>query len=802
MYKSEFKCTALFILCFIGTYCCCADSVNRSVFPGADEATPSRSEYFSWINNTNEGATEEHTLINLEFFKWLQDEYGMVLDIYAFDAGAVDGKHFYGKVGSERFLDQFPNGFTPIYKKAKSIQTRLGLWGGPDGYGNTEQQAQGRIDMMVALCRDFEWALFKFDLVCGPLRDGNEKYFIEMMDQCREYSPDLIALNHRLGLSDEGKARMTTFLLGGKETYIDVHMANTSTSTHHRQGAISRELPQGLTRLTEDHGVCISSCNDFWDDDLILQAFNRCLILAPQIYGSPWLLPDDQYPKLARIFNLHRRYRDILVNGKTLPDSYGPHAVSRGNDKIRFITLRNLTWESVPYLVKLGSEIGLKKADSIEFRQFHPTEKVIGTFKYNDTFNIEVLPFQACLLMATVKPCDEISVQGSDYRVVKDIPGKPVEINLLGMPGDKREISLPVNCRNFSRAVLDGKDVELLGGKTVAIEFAGAELTKPYHRKLAQLKSCKIPSDAKALYEASIYSADNNTFEVRELLTSGPTVYPAVKTARDAFFDQHILIGRGVWDRYMFDGDKSTTFYPMFKTEQRINGGALRVDFGTVISPDCVDIIVPDQYSLLNLRAQEGNLTPAEFSVDLKSWFQVRYIQGEKTRIYMPKNKPFRYMRISEWQPRVAEIYAYKDGNKLDRTCWRGSNLFSTYEKMKFNKAWSGNINIDQAAPGSYFCVAVNGHTGNEGAYVGIRAKDDYIGAPDRAPSYRCNGWENDVSVVNGNYTFYIPVTDKMLNRDMEVFVLGTKSCKDNVSPDVWITTGKAPFVSKRLILE
>ena len=67
--------------------------INR----GATEETPSRSEYFSWINNTNEGATEDQTLVNLEFFRWLHDEYGMQLDIYAFDAGAIDGKRFYGK---------------------------------------------------------------------------------------------------------------------------------------------------------------------------------------------------------------------------------------------------------------------------------------------------------------------------------------------------------------------------------------------------------------------------------------------------------------------------------------------------------------------------------------------------------------------------------------------------------------------------------------------------------------------------------------------------------------------------------
>ena len=68
-----------------------AQGPERSVFPGADERSPSRAEYFSWINNTNEGSTEKQTLINLDFFKWLRDTYGMHLDIYAMDAGNIDG---------------------------------------------------------------------------------------------------------------------------------------------------------------------------------------------------------------------------------------------------------------------------------------------------------------------------------------------------------------------------------------------------------------------------------------------------------------------------------------------------------------------------------------------------------------------------------------------------------------------------------------------------------------------------------------------------------------------------------------
>ena len=71
-----------------------AAAAEQHPLAGADESTPSRSHYFSWINNTNEGSTEAQTLANLDFFKWLHDEYGMELDIYAFDAGTIDAPRY------------------------------------------------------------------------------------------------------------------------------------------------------------------------------------------------------------------------------------------------------------------------------------------------------------------------------------------------------------------------------------------------------------------------------------------------------------------------------------------------------------------------------------------------------------------------------------------------------------------------------------------------------------------------------------------------------------------------------------
>ena len=55
----------------------------------------------------------------------------------------------------------------------------------------------------------------------------------------RKYSPDLILLSHRLQLG-KGMPYATTYLLGGAETYIDVHMANHQTAPDHRARALSR----------------------------------------------------------------------------------------------------------------------------------------------------------------------------------------------------------------------------------------------------------------------------------------------------------------------------------------------------------------------------------------------------------------------------------------------------------------------------------------------------------------------------------------------------------------------------------
>ena len=801
--------TALLIcaLAFLLVVPLLAASKAPAPLAGADQTTPAKAQYFSWINNTNEGTTEAQTLANLAFFQWLKDEYGMTLDIYAFDAGFLDGKLFTTTIKtSDRFKQQFPNGLTGVVKAAANMDTRLGHWGGPDGFGNTPEEEEDRIDMMAGLCRDFNWALYKFDQVCGDLRPEKEASFIRMMKASRVHSPDLIALNHRLPLGPEGLALMTTQLWDGQETYVDVHIGNRTTAPHHRAAAIGRGNTEGFSRLFEDHGVCLSSCLDYFDDDMVLQSFGRNLILAPEVYGNPWLLRDDEYPKFARIFNLARRYRDILVNAVALPPAqFGTNAVARGDATTRFLTLRNLTWEPITYTFAVGQEMGLAPAAKVEVRQLHPTEKVLGTYRFGETCAVTVDPFRSCLLLATTAGCAEVGVTGCDYQVVRDSLGKPVLLQLLGLPGTSASVTLLPGTRKFTSAILCGKTIENVAkGIPLAVSFEGAQLTKPWHRRLATLSPSALPADAEALYEATCFAADNNALEARSLARSGETRIAAVKAARDAFFNQRVFVGRGLWDHYLFDGDPETCFFATRRKrgDLRVSEDApLRMDFGDVIQPDRIELIVPHQYGLNDLLEGEGG-SWAEVSADLKSWTAIPFVHGETNNVPIPKGMGIRYVRFFNFNCCLSEVNAYSGGKALSRDRWRASNLFGTYAKMKFTKAWSGGIRVDEPVKGGYLCVALNGKHGIEGAYAALRTKDGkVIGAFDRATSFPCNPFEGTSCKRDSNYTYYFPITPTMAGEAIEVVVLTQAGAEATLRPEVWQTAPGAPFVVKQLVL-
>lgn len=762
--------------------------------------------YFDWVNRNWYGSNELKALAGLRFFQWLHDEYGMQLDIFMLDAGTMDngpncgrieGRPAYGDLQSPWFREAFPRGFNPLYQAAQAIGARLGLWIGIDGFGDTPEDARRRLDILSKLTRDYRMALFKFDACCSGLRPEKEKYYIEAMTAARAAVPDLIVLNHRIKLSPEAGRFATTFLWEGRETYIDVSGSNTAPAPHHRLFTMQRGLPPGLQRLTEDHGVCLSSALDHWEDDLILQAFSRSLIIAPEIYGSPWLLRDSEFPRLARIFNLHQKYNSLLVDAVPLEESdYGPFAVARGDGGTRFITMRNLSWNPVRRYIQLDSTIGLTGTGTVQVRQYHPTERVMGSFNRGDRVEVEILPFRSSLLMVTTAAGQELSVTGIDYEVTRDVPGAPVEMKLLGMPGTSHEVHLTPGGRSFQAASLEGarNAAALLKGGSVTVAFPGEALKEPYHRKVAEPRPAEVPPDAEALYEADCFRADNNALEVRSLERSGASRIAAVNEARAAFFEDRTFADIGIWDKFAFDSDMKTAFHAHAVESGRgqKKTGALRVDLRQETR---LDRIV--------LRGVPPSYDPgvAEVSLDLRMWTPIEIRrEGADVTLIPPAARPVRYARVWNAPLEVAEIEGYRGNAKVARSGWRASNLFRLYKDAPATVAWSAKLTLNAVAKNSYLAVAIPGNYGPENAYAALRVAGQLRGAGDRAASYPFNNFEANGS-SNGNYTYYFPIANEVSGKEIEVVVLGFAKQMKSVQPEVWLTAYPIPFESKTLTL-
>jgi len=755
-----------------------------------NEATPSKSVYFDWINRNWYGSNQNKIEANLKYFKWLHDEYGMLLDVYLMDAGDIDqgpncaayiGLPAYGSLDTPWFKKRFPDGFGPIADLAKSFDCRLGVWLGPDGYGKTNDEAMKRKEMIVKFCKESNIALFKFDACCSDLSAENQKYFIETMHECRNYSPDLIILNHRITLNEEARKLTTTFLWEGKETYVDVNISNDQPAPHHRIANLSRGLPPGLNRLTEDHGVCFSSALDAWDEDLVLQAFNRNLILSPEIYGNPFLLNDEMSSRLARIFNIHRLYNDILVHGLSLPeDKYGKYAVSRGDSSTRLITLRNLTWQPLQVAVKLDASVGLQSSGLVEVIQYHPVEKFLGSYLPGSNVLVTVLPFRTSLIKISTVPNQEFIVKGSSYQVVKNIEGQPAVVNILGMAGDKIKFSLADLQQKYKKASLNGKDVSsILAGKKASVILPGKKQDLKYLKKLGGMLPADIPKDPEKYSESCIFAADNNALEVRELLKSQGTKIQQVKACREAFFNDTLFSGLGVWDRYAFDGDLTTSF-KVRRSEYmglKENRGSFRLDLG---ESKILDSLV--------FRGIPTDFKPGRIDIsnDLSTWYPVEYqYSNNELAITLSSNKPLRYLRLLKSPVKVAEIEGYIKKTAVARDHWRASNLFGPPENKSAKLCWKYDGKLSGIGKDAKLSVTVPANCMEGTVFALLVADGNIIGANDRAPSFPYNNWEH-YSVSDKNLTFYIPLDEKLEGKTVQVMLLSTDDNLKEIKPEVW----------------
>ena len=745
---------------------------------GASEKTPSLPQYFSWINNTNEGATEKHTLINLEYFKWLHDRYGMELKIYAWDAGNLDGAGFYDDpLTSEKLKKQYPNGYGKCVEKAAEFGCRLGVWGGADGYGDTEEEEKRRHELLVSLCRDYHFLEFKFDTVCGMPREEKRQAMIDTINECRKYSPDLIVLNHRNQLG-EAEIVCTTFLVDGLETYTDVWSYNTTSGPHHRMMPLTRDLTPGLTRLAEDHGVCLSSFLDYFEDDLILQAFTRNLILAPEIYGNPWFLRDDEQARLAKIYNVHAKYNDILVEGIALSEEkYGKNAVSRGNGETRLITFANPGWTTKTVCLPVSGEIGLSGDDGeYVVKQIHPYEKLLSVVRYGDEAVVTVPAARAVLVLVQKREefeKDDFVLTGCEYETVYGPGAVPSGALIYSSQGN----------------------IGSMGNRKIDSFVRPGDLTHREPLYLGRLEWCQTPSAIRGYYEATAFAADTDSLEAQALRRSGDTSVPEVKAARDAFFSQTTYLSRGPEARFMFDGNDDTFFdAETSRFNTKINGGCLRVDLGDLYDISRIEITSFTPDNPISYAASPVFCECAFISPDLDSFgnSHLRNIErlgkfmapvvgnshlmttseGELIRATYDVNGRIRYFGLPS---PMGRIYSFKifgtDGREITGFRPHANNTLSPFDRLWFKFACSLKVRIpEDVSEGSYIAVGTDGEHGKEGVYCGMDFEGEKIGAYDRACCYPMNNWEYIAASPDSGYTYYFRIEDRMKGREVTLY--------------------------------
>ena len=117
------------------------------------------------------------------------------------------------------------------------------------------------------------------------------------------------------------------------------------------------------------------------------------------------------------------------------------------------------------------------------------------------------------------------------------------------------------------------------------------------------------------------------------------------------------------------------------------------------------------------------------------------------------------------------------------------NNLMPSTQQRPVIAAQKVSVKVDRRdwVPGSYLSVALEGEHGVEGAYAAVEMGESAIGAPDRAPTYLANAWESRVIFMDHHYTYYIPVTEEMLERELTVWVMLLNAEHTDFVSDVYL---------------
>ena len=372
-------------------------------------------------------------------------------------------------------------------------------------------------------------------------------------------------------------------------------------------------------------------------------------------------------------------------------------------------------------------------------------------------------------------------LKGSAYRVLKNIPGQAVRVNLLGHSGEKVSFSLTGLQGKYSKASLNGKDISsVLNGKPIDFTFPGEKKDITYLRKIGNLQLSNLPENSGEIMETCNFAVDNNALEVRELFRSGDTRFAPVQACRDEFFQDTLFSGIGVWDKYAFDGNMETSFkvrrYEYTGLHQ--NNGSFRLCLGESRSLDKIVFRgIPENYNPITV----------EISNDLSTWNPMKFqVTKNEMSIEINQGKPFKYLRLGKAPAEVAEIEGFSDQKAVNRDRWKASNLFGMVNSNTAKLCWKYKGKLEGIGKSANLTITVPADCSEGSVFACMRVDGKIIAANDRAPSFPYNNWEH-YGTADKNLTFYIPVSENLDGKLFQVLLLTTDGKLQEMNPEVWL---------------
>lgn len=380
--------------------------------------TQRKSMYFTWLAHAWEGLSPQSFQDLIDYLIMLHNEYAIHFDVILLDAGIIETLHtyfdHYGDKGKATI-----DSISQAAEKLKAIGSDMGIWLGPDGFGDSECFAEKRIETVKKMVTDWNVSMIKLDAaVSNPITgniENDEKYMNHLyrqMEALRKICPHLVVINHRVSASPYILSVLDSTLWEGMETYPDVYLMNLDKPrTASRMATYSRGIPTYLdcySHLLEDHGVCFNGVLEGWEEDFLIQAFGRSLVVSPEIYGTLFCLGDEAYKTFAYLMALAERFKALRENTIAFEDMY---VHCDGNQML--LCVFNDTFSDAEKQIDIDKYLtcGTYKADIL-----YPIDMMSCSFE--NKLNIILSPFQTVLILVT-KGKDKAQVEEIDLRNVR-----------------------------------------------------------------------------------------------------------------------------------------------------------------------------------------------------------------------------------------------------------------------------------------------------------------------------------------------------------------------------------------------